>query len=513
MRETLPAPFWLTGYHRLRYWLLRHRPLSGKPQTYVLASWAFLRLLGVVYLLAFGSLWLQIDGLSGSQGIAPVAPGLEALQGKLGVERWWQLPTLFWFGASDILLHVACGVGVSSALLVVLGFVPVAGLLVLWLLYLSLATVCQPWLQFQWDSLLLEVGFLGIWLAPLTCRDRLCRAALPSPWTRWALRWLLIRLMLASGIVKLSSGDPTWQDLSALLFHFETQPLPTWVGWYAHHLPGLLLRALTLGMFAIELLVPWLILAPRRWRRLACGVLVGLQVIIALTGNYGFFNLLTVLLCLLLCDDAVWPRVWRARISREAFMPQPAQWPGWLVAPVVTLVCAVGFLHTLETLRWQIPWPAPLLQGVHWLAPLRIVNRYGLFAVMTTTRPELIIEGSHDGQTWREYPWRWKPGDTMQRPRFVAPSMPRLDWQMWFAALGTPQHNPWLRTFLERLLRGEPAVLGLLASNPFPDAPPRHIRAVRYHYQYTDVQTQRQTGAWWHRERQGLYMPVLSLQR
>lgn len=472
-----------------------------------------MRLLGAVYVLAFASLWLQIEGLSGQVGIAPVAPVLEALQNKLGVERWWQIPTLFWFTASDQALHLACGVGVGCALFLFLGFAPAANTLMLWVLYLSFATVCQPWLNFQWDGLLLETGFLGVWLAPLTLWDRLRRATPPSPLVVWSLRWLLVRLMFAAGVVKLSSGDPTWHELSALLFHYETQPLPTWLGWYAHHLPGLVQRLATLGMFGIELLVPWLIFAPRRWRLLAGGILMSFQGLIALTGNYGFFNVLIIVLCLLLWDDAAWPRFCRTWLDVGPSARQPWHWPPWLVAPLLLAMAGLGLMYTIDSLRWKISWPVPLLQSASWLAPFRTVNRYGLFAVMTTTRPELVIEGSMDGQHWRAYHFRWKPGDVMQRPRFVAPHMPRLDWQMWFAALGTAPQHPWLRACLERLLHGEPTVLALLAGNPFPDTPPRHIRVVRYHYHYTDAKTRRETGAWWQRERQGLYMPVVSSRR
>ena len=200
--------------------------LHARRPTYILASWAFLRLLGVVYVIAFGSLWLQIDGLVGREGIVPVGPALEAAQNRLGIERWWQFPTLCWLDASDGFLHLLCGLGVGLAILVMLGVLPALHLLVLWALYLSLATVCQPWLGFQWDHLLLETGFLSVWLAPLTLRDRLRRAVPPSPLALWSLRWLLVRLLFASGVVKLSSGDATWHDLTALTYHYETQPLP-----------------------------------------------------------------------------------------------------------------------------------------------------------------------------------------------------------------------------------------------------------------------------------------------
>src|SRR5262245_18164384 len=499
------------------------------PYTYILASWAFLRLLGLVYVIAFGSLWIQLDGLIGHEGIVPVAPLLAAAQHRLGIERWWQFPTLCWLDASDGFLYLLCGVGVGLGLLVMLGLLPALNLLALWALYLSFATVCQPWLGFQWDNLLLETGFLSVWLAPLTLHDRLRRAVPPSPLTLCSLRWLLMRLIFASGVVKLSSGDATWRNLTALIYHYETQPLPTWIGWYAHQLPMAWQRASTLVMFGIELVIPWLILAPRRLRLIACGCLVAFQLLIAATGNYGFFNLLTLLLCLLLCDDAVWPRVWRARLDVSPFptsamaegaqlnvppsSAQPRRWPVWLIAPITLVIFIPSLIQTIGSFRWHIQWPTPIPQVMNWVAPFRTVNSYGLFAVMTTSRPEIIVEGSNDGQTWLPYAFSWKPGNVMRRPGFVAPHMPRLDWQMWFAALGSAQYQPWFQHFVERLLQGTPAVVGLLTHNPFPHTPPRYIRAVVYTYHFTDRATQRTTGAWWRRERQGLYMPVMSLRR
>src|SRR5215813_369971 len=256
------------------------RANQASPYTYVLASWAFLRLLGLVYVIAFGSLWLQLDGLIGREGIVPVAPLLAAAHNRLGIERWWQFPTLCWLDASDGFFYLLCGLGVGLGFLVMLGLLPALNLLVLWALYLSFATVCQPWLGFQWDNLLLETGFLSVWLAPLTLHDRLSRAVSPSPLALWSLRWLLMRLMFASGVVKLSSGDATWWNLTALTYHYATQPLPTWLGWYAHQLPSAWQQAATAGMFVIELVVPWLIVAPRRWRLVACGLLVGFQLLV-----------------------------------------------------------------------------------------------------------------------------------------------------------------------------------------------------------------------------------------
>ena len=337
----------------------RAQPDSAARPTYVLATWAFLRLLGVVYVIAFGSLWLQIDGLTGREGIVPIAPILEAARDQIGIERWWQVPTLCWLDASDGFFHLLCGAGVGVAILVVLGLVPALSLLMLWGLYLSLATVCQPWLGFQWDNLLLEMGFLSVWLAPLALRDRWRYVMSPVPLALWSLRWLLVRLMFASGVVKLSSGDATWWNLTALTYHYETQPLPTWLGWYAHQLPVAWQRASTACMLVLELVVPWLLLAPRRVRLLACGLLVGLQLLIAATGNHGFFTLLTLLLCLLLCDDALWPRAWRARLDVTPSSAQPPRWPVWVVAPIAVVIFVLSLAQTIDSFRWRVPWRHP----------------------------------------------------------------------------------------------------------------------------------------------------------
>jgi hypothetical protein len=463
--------------------------------------------------MALVSVWWQLDGLVGYEGITPVSPFLEALQPRLGLARWWLYPTLSWVDTGMSFLHLLCGVGVGSALLLLLGVLPALNALLLWLVYLSLVTVCQPWLGFQWDHLLLEAGFLSIWLAPLTLQDARRWAAPPSPWALWALRWLLVRLMFASGVVKLASGDLTWHNLTALTFHYETQPLPTWVGWYAHQLPVAWQRAATLLMFGIELVVPWGTFAPWTVRRGAAVLLAGMQVVIAITGNYGFFNLLVLSLCLLLWDDAGWPSRWRGRHVVAPQAARPRRWPLWCVVPVSVVVFILSLPHVVGSFRWQFPWPWPMTQVMHWTTPWRTVNPYGLFAVMTTSRPEIILEGSNDGQTWVPYAFAWKPGEVGRRPAFVAPHMPRLDWQMWFAALGSAQRHPWVERLMKQLLRGSPAVLDLLAYNPFPDAPPRLIRAMVYQYHFTDIATYRATGAWWRRERQGLYMPVMPLRR
>jgi lipase maturation factor 1 len=478
-----------------------------RPDTRVTSD-VFLRLVGVCYLAAFVSLWVQIAGLVGSRGILPVGEFLAAVRAQAGGARFDLLPTLCWLNAGDGFLNLLCGAGTAAALFTMGGLAPAWSLIVCWVCYLSLSVAGQVFLEFQWDSLLLETGLLAIFLAPRGLR--LPRAAAPPSRTvLFLLRWLLFRLIFASGYVKLSSGDPVWRSLAALRYHYETQPLPPWTAWFAHQLPASFQTFSCVVMFGIELGVPFLIFAPRRLRLFALGALVFLQVFIAATGNYAFFNLLTVVLAVLLLDDWVFPARWK-RGLRSAGAASGCRWPRPVTAVVAAVVLVVSGAQMAAMLLRPRSFPAPVVWLARAIGPFRSVNRYGLFAVMTTSRPEIVIEGSDDLQTWRPYPFRWKPGDPMRRPRFVAPHQPRLDWQMWFAALGSAEESPWLLRLVERLLDGSPEVVGLLAGNPFPARPPKYVRAVLYDYRFTDFAQRRQTGSWWRREETGLYLPVLS---
>lgn len=486
---------WLWGTHTER-------------TVFCLSRWLFLRGLGCIYLIAFLSLWVQIHGLVGSNGILPAAQYLEAVRAHIGTEGYYLVPTLFWLNASDVCLNLLCAGGVLLSFVLIAGFVPSFALIGLWTFYLSLVSVGQVFLSFQWDVLLLEAGFLAIFFAPLQLRERFTRALQPSTAFLWLFRWLLFRLMFASGFVKLAS-DEVWRNLTALNFHYETQPLPTWFGWYAHQLPEAFQKASVIGMFATELVVPFLIFAPRRLRTLGCIGLVGLQVLIILTGNYCFFNLLTIALCLLLIDDATWKGLLPRRLMPTIrFVQQPLHRYGRAgIAIVATLLFLLSGIRFGGQLFREIRFP-----DVAWSTPFRSVNTYGLFADMTESRPEIIVEGSNDRIEWKTYPFRWKPGDLATAPKWVAPHQPRLDWQMWFAALqGSYQRTPWFLNFMGALLQGKPEVLQLLTEDPFPDNPPRYIRATLYEYRFTDLATKRSEGTWWHREWKRIYCPAISL--
>ncbi len=446
------------------------------------ATWLFLRFLGLIYLAAFWSLDVQILGLVGHGGIVPA-------------------------DVSDAALKAACLAGMALAVLVIAGIAPVIILALLWADYFFLSQQCVEFLSYQWDALLLEVGGIAVFMAPWVWRERLSRLESPPRAASWLALWLLFRLMVASGAVKLASGDPSWRDLSALAFHFETQPIPTPLAWYAHLLPRFALKVLTALTLALELGAPLLMLGPRRLRIAACILLVGLQATIALTGNYAFFNLLTAALCLFLLDDRSLGR-WGAVQAKTTAI----RWRTPIVAAAAAVTVPVSLFLFAGSFGVQLPGAAIVLPVAQVVMPLRVVNRYGLFAVMTTSRPEIIVEGSTDGEHWQEYEFKYKAGDRSRRPPWVAPHQPRLDWQMWFAALGEFRSELWFQRFCDRLLEADPSVLALLAHDPFGGRKPAFVRAVLYDYKFADWSTGRRDHVWWTRERIADYSPVLSLE-
>src|SRR5262249_47881657 len=304
--------------------------------------------------------------------------------------------------------------------------------------------------------------------------------------------------------------DPSWRHLTALQYHYETQPLPTWTAWEMHQLPAWFQSLSVAVMFACEGVAPFLLLGPRRVRMLGVAAIAGLQLLILGTGNFAFFNLLALSLCVIALDDGVWPSRWRERLASAPRAPRTL--PRWIVTPVAVVLWVLSLYPMARAFHSPAGYLGPVRDLYGLIAPLRVVNPYGLFQVMTTRRPEIEIEGSDDGVQWQPYVFRWKVGPLDGRPEFVAPHQPRLDWQMWFAALSDFRQEPWFLSFCPRLLEGSPPVLALVRDNPFPRAPPRFLRATVYDYHFTDRATRRATGAWWRRERVGLYCPVLTLQ-
>jgi len=568
--ETVPGLAWLCeaayGFiasHRMAFskitrWLWGPVP---EPSSYNMSRACFLRGLGLVYLIAFVSLWVQVDGLIGHNGILPADKFTEHVHAAAqdsGLGPYALAPTFSLYLKGDWGLHVQCAVGSFLSLLLIVGVTPGITLVLLWLLYLSLTIAGQTFLGFQWENLLLEAGFLAIFLAPMhlvisssprTPPDSAFRRllwlgveAIPGTVARLLLWWLLFRLMLQSGLVKLLSNDDVWWELDALSYHYWTQPLPVWISFYVHHFPHWIHKVSVVATYVIEIALPFLIVFPRRPRLLAIWGFTLLMIVIALTGNYTYFNLLTIVIALLLVADQNLPRRVRESMRRRTR-------PHWLnsgrggLQPLATVatVIIVGALAWSTWLILPVSWHY-LYRTVHAfsrvasnrfnreltisdphiserlrtkferVSPYRFVNSYGLFADMTEKRPEIIIEGSDDLKTWRAYEFKYKPGALDRRPRFVQPHQPRLDWQMWFAALGNYQGNPWLLSLAQRLLEGQPEVLALLAENPFPERPPHYLRATTYDYHFTTPAERRQTGDWWKRNNPRAYIPMVTLQ-
>jgi lipase maturation factor 1 len=483
--------------------------MPGGSITFVRSRWLFLRLLAVVYFIAFLSLAVQITGLVGEQGILPAGEFLRRAHEVYGSQAYRLWPTLVWFSQRDAFLSILCWGGALTSLALIAGLAPAVTTVLLWFLYLSLTIAGQVFLQFQWDALLLETGLLAILYAPLAFRSRFSLDPEPPALVRWVLWGLAFKLTFLSGITKIVSGDPAWAQWTALRFHYETQPIPAWTSWFIHQFPPWFHYWSAVAMFAIELGVPWLIFAPARFRRLrlvACCLMIALQAGIAATGNYGFFNLLTIVLYLALLDDQTLEAFLPGRISRVEPRGEGKTASTWrmsvsIAVAGIAVLSLLALVREIEATRGQRGFVAGgWAEGIlDWFSPFNSINGYGLFRVMTTERPEIVIEVSEDGNAWKEYEFRWKAGDVMRRPRFVQPHMPRLDWQMWFAALDARSAQGWLEQLIARLLEGDTAVVKLLGPSPLP-GPPRYVRLAYYQYHFTSSAERARTGAWWKRE-------------
>ncbi|KTF85004.1 hypothetical protein cypCar_00021609 [Cyprinus carpio] len=517
----------------------------------------FLWCLSAIYMFAFASLYVQIPGLYGNEGVLPARWQLR-VSGKSVVEQLKDSPTLLWFGPRLGLDTQQCMelLSLTGALLSLMTLaLPVLRdcrvFLVLWILYLSLYQVGQVFLYFQWDNLLLETGFLAILIAPMkmpwSTKERLHDNV-----TFWLARWLLFRLMFASGVVKLTSRCPTWWGLTALTYHYETQCIPTPLAWFAHQLPAWFQKLSVVGTFVIEIAVPFMFFSPIRRHRLAAFyVQVLIQVFIILSGNYNFFNILTITLCMSLLDDQHTLCSWLAVVLEIGTYAVLGYWSvryfdlqvDWENKSVSSRTAFTyfefnGFLKTVTvpsiwigvlSLTWEVPYTyieydahSNLWPGIRTAFEVtdryQLVSSYGLFRRMTGVggRPEVVIEGSMDRNTWTEIEFMYKPGNVSAAPPVVAPHQPRLDWQMWFAALGPHTQSPWFSSLLHRLLQGKRDVIRLIQTDesqyPFSKQPPAYLRAHRYKYWFTKP---KEDGSypqrWWRRVYVEEFYPMVHL--
>jgi Lipase maturation factor len=465
---------------------------------YWFARLAFERGLAVIYLIAFIAAARQFRGLLGEHGLLPIPRYLRRV-------NFWQAPSLFHFRYSDRLFAAVTWSGAALAAAMAAGLgdlvpLPASMLawLVLWALYLSIVNVGQTWYGFGWESLLLEAGFLTVFLG---------NAASPPPVLMlWLLRWLLLRVEFGAGLVKLR-GDRCWRDLTCLRYHHETQPMPGPLSWYFHRLPDAAHRAEVLGNHFAQLVAPLALFAPQPAASAAAAIVIVTQLWLVASGNFAWLNWLTIVLALSAVDTA--------RLARFLPLPAPprlAPAPAWyqaLVLAVTALVAVLSYRPVRNLLSRRQVMNATF-------DPFHLVNTYGAFGSITRRRYELIIEGTSDPQLtpdtmWREYEFKGKPGDPYRRPPQVAPYHLRLDWLMWFAALSPGYAEPWLGPLLHRLLTADPDVLRLLRTNPFPGDPPAFVRVSRYRYRFTSWRRLRQTGAWWDRSPAGEFLPPVTL--
>jgi lipase maturation factor 1 len=464
---------------------------------FLISQWLFLKLVAFNYFLAFWSLYVQVLGLYGSKGILPIKDLLEKIAEGENKKTYFKVPTIFWFCSKDLFLQFTAAFGMIVSFLIITEiFNPPILFFLLWVGYLSFVSVGMNFLGFQWDALLLEIGFIAIFFSIQS----------PPPPSLILLLWILLfRLMISSGVVKFLSKCPEWYNFNAMNFHYITQPLPNRIAYYAHKQRKSFSRISVAVVFFLEIIVPFFIFTPDNVRGYVFVLFVGFQLLLFATGNFAFFNTLTIALCVPLLSDSQLGGILE-NISLENNFSGNNFTNLFLNAfsLVFILLNALEFIGFFRTVNFVKKIMNPL-------SHLCLINRYGLFARMTTTRNEIIVEGSMDGIDWVAYEFKWKPGDLKSPPRQVAPYHPRLDWQMWFAALGSYQSNPWLIAFIFRLLEGSPEVTSLLKINPFRRAPPKYIRCQLWNYQFSDLKTKNETGNWWIRKYRGIYLPPVTL--
>jgi hypothetical protein len=478
---------------------LRAGWLSAEAPRYWLTRFVFLRALGFVYSVAFLVLCNQWAGLFGSHGLLPAARHLTRIEDRLG---FFELPTLFWLTASDGALGSACWLGMGLSLAVALGVENA--------LYMSFCHVGQTFYGYGWEILLLETGFLAIFLCPVAHVLPMRSRVAPASAVIWMMRWLVFRVMLGAGLIKIR-GDACWTALTCLAYHYETQPVPSPLSWWLHQAPLWFHKLGVLFNHVVELGAPWLLFGPR-WARLLGGALiVSFQVILIVSGNLSFLNWLTIVIALACFDDDLFSRMLpKGLVSRARALEAGRQHSRAQTVLVVALALLVGLLSYGPIRNMLSPGQAMNTS----FDPLHLVNSYGAFGSVGKQRNEVIVQGTMDSSVgpathWQEYEFKCKPGDVRRRPCLITPYHYRLDWQMWFAALGNIAREPWFLRLVYKLLHGEPVVQALLARDPFPKQPPRFIRAELFEYRFTHIGEK--TDAFWHRRRVGSYLRPVSL--
>lgn len=486
-------------------------PAVAPRATYWLTRFVLLRLLAGVYAFAFYSAARQLVPLIGAKGLLPVGPYLEAWTREYDGSRqaaFWHLPSVFWLNHSDAALLTVSWLGFGLAVIALLGFANIPLMVVLWGLYMSIVHVGQTWYAYGWESQLLETGFLAIFLCPLWDGRPFSRQEPPIA-IIWLFRWLIFRIMLGAGLIKLR-GDVVWRDLTALYYHFETQPLPNPFSRWFHFLPHGALRAGVVFNHLAEVAAPFFVFWPRMARLTAGTVIVAFQFVLIFSGNLSFLNWLTIVPAIACFDDGAWlavlpilRRTWE-RVIAAPLRPFGFQVMSYLVAGLIVILSYQPVLNLIS--------PHQIMNTS--FDPFELVNTYGAFGSVGRERLTVVFEGADslgptDFQTdWKQYLYVAQPVDVFERPRQIAPYQPRLDWAMWFAAMADYREYPWTLHVVWKLLHNDPGTLSLFRSNPFPGHPPRYIRCVLYRYQFAPPGSPQ--GRWWNRTDLGQWLPPLS---
>jgi len=453
------------------------------------------RALALIYLVAFLCAANQFVPLLGEHGLLPVTRFVRVVPFRAS-------PSLFYAAPTDRAFTLAAWAGVALSVVALSGYAERSTALaaavwaLLWLLYLSFVNVGQTFYGFGWETLLLECGFLAMFAG--------AASAAPTTLWLWLWRWLLFRVMFGAGLIKLR-GDECWRNLTCLDSYFETQPIPNALSWYFHWLPPNVHRVGVAINHVVELAVPFAYFAPQPVASIAAVVTIAFQLTLIVSGNLSWLNWITIVICVPLIDGRwlSWLPVQVPPLDAAPFASRAT------VAALAAVVAALSVNPVVNMLS-----PAQVMNTS--FEPLHITNTYGAFGSITRVRREIVIEGTADQEptattVWREYEFKGKPGDPSRRPAQIAPYHLRLDWLMWFAAMSTPDDHPWFFGLIEKLLRGDRSTLGLLASNPFPEAPPRLVRASYYEYRFTTPEERRTTGHWWKREPIESYFGPVSL--
>ncbi len=466
-------------------------------EDYTIICALFPRLVGFIYFLTFGALIFQVKGLIGESGILPVKNLFALLEQNKG-NNWGfylRVPSLFWFNQSNTFLMGVTILGTILSVVLMFGYYPSLLLLLLYILYISLTYAGQDFLSFGWEGLLLETT-VQAFLMSLT--------VVPNMMVWISTNLLLFRFYVQAGVIKLVTHDKSWRDMTAIAYHYQTQPLPNTTAWYVHKLPMWFHKLSCQLMFVIEIFVPFGIFLSEEIRLVTFVLMFSLQFLIWFTGNFSYLNHLTVVICTILLNNWILGFFFTA--------PEVTATP-LLLNVVLTILGSI--LASFQIMRlWQFWRPNPWFEKIlNWAAVYHIANRYGIFGSMTTQRLEVIFEGSDDGATWKEYLFKYKPSEVSRRPRRIAPYQPRLDWQAWFLPFRRYKYESWVQSFIAHLLRGTPDVLNLLRHNPFKDHPPKFVRVLMYDYVFTSMEEKKETGNWWKRVLIGRYTPDFSLKK